>query len=304
MKYSLIIPHHNDFKRLERLLLTIPVSRSDIEVIVVDDCSPNQMALKELQIGWPMVHWLSTSKNVGAGAARNLGLASARGEYLVFADSDDEFLPKAFELFDTHMRDKDDLVYFLAEAVHEADYQPSNRADRMNNLCKAYLDMPSKKRLEQLAMGHVVPWAKIYSRQFISRNEVVFENTWVSNDVAFNVLGAVQAKQVRVVKEPVYKVFRRKGSLTSGENIDKLIARVRVLGRLNVRLRELDAPVRMHAGSYLFKAFWKGPKAFLKVLREVFLSGLLAPTLRQFSIRDFFCFCLRYMRDQKERKRL
>lgn len=39
IKYSIIIPHYNAPHLLERCLKSIPV-REDIQVIVVDDCSP------------------------------------------------------------------------------------------------------------------------------------------------------------------------------------------------------------------------------------------------------------------------
>ncbi|MAY25772.1 MAG: hypothetical protein CMK02_05680 [Polycyclovorans sp.] len=40
MRLSIIIPHFNDWTRLERLLRSVAVARDDVEVIVVDDCSP------------------------------------------------------------------------------------------------------------------------------------------------------------------------------------------------------------------------------------------------------------------------
>jgi len=94
--YSIIIPHYNDYSRLERLLKSIPINRNDIEVLVIDDCSPDKKLLTELKtrLSYKQIIWLSTRVNAGAGAARNIGLDNSHGQWLLFADSDDEFLAK------------------------------------------------------------------------------------------------------------------------------------------------------------------------------------------------------------------
>lgn len=303
IRYSVIIPHFDQATRLERLLRTLPVSRGDIEVIVVDDCSPDPLALQSLQRRWPIVRWLSTDQNSGAGAARNVGLYCAIGEYLVFADSDDEFLPGAFEVFDVNVGPEDELVYFFADAVQEVDGSASNRADRANELCRRYLERQSDATFERLALGHVVPWGKVYSRRFIERCDIAFDEIRVSNDVAFNVLAAVQARRVRVVPLPVYRVFRREGGLTTQEDTGSLTIRVRALARLNRRLESLSVPARMHAGSHIYRAFWKGPKVFLWIGREAAIGGLIWPIVKRLSLGEVLRFVWRFRQARRERDR-
>ena len=302
--YSVIIPHYNDYSRLERLLSSVPLHRKDVEVLVIDDMSPDQEALELIMSRWPAVNWLKTPKNAGAGAARNVGLGQARGERLVFADSDDEFLPGAFDVFDEQVGDDDDLVYFLAEAVQEVDGSPSNRADRYNDLCKAYLDDPSDSAREQLLLGHVVPWAKVYSRRFIVEKNILFEEVPISDDVAFNVLAAVQAKNVRVVLVPVYRIFRRAGSLMTNDSLSAMLEQLGVLSRLNRELAALGVPGRMHAGSYLYRALRKGPRAFVAAFRETLAGGLLGPTIRRLSYGEIAGFLRRTRQDRHERRRI
>ncbi|ADC72050.1 glycosyl transferase family 2 [Thioalkalivibrio sp. K90mix] len=302
--YSLIIPHFNDPVRLERLLCSVPVAREDVEVIVVDDCTPDQSALDTVRAHWPRVQWLSTPENGGAGIARNVGLDAARGRWLVFADSDDEFLPGAFETFDRVLRADDELVYFLAEAVQEVDGTPSSRAIRANELCRGYFDEPSKSNLERLRFGHVVPWAKVYSRRFVEERGLTFDETRVSNDVGFNVLASVQAGSVTVVPEKIYRVFRRADSLTADESLSSMLERIRVLSRLNRRLAALGTPGRMHAAGYLYRGLIKGPRAFVCVVRETLAGGLLWPTIRQLSPDEIREFLRRVKRDRREQRRI
>ena len=284
MQYSLIVPHHNDSERLVRLLRTIPLDRrQDIEVIVVDDCSPDQNALEAVRAAWPQVRWLSTPENAGAGVARNVGLDAAQGHWLVFADSDDEFLPGAFDTFDFVLRAGDDLVYFLAEAVREQGGGHSVRSERMNKLVSAYNSAPSEQSLQQLQLQHVVPWAKAYSRSFVEECQLRFDPVRLSNDTAFNVLAAVQAREVRAEAVQVYRVYDRAGSLTKDVSAKGLLARLEVLCKLNDRLRALGLRQRMHAASYIARAVQFGPGVMGKVLWLMLRHEMLGVTLKQLS---------------------
>lgn len=79
--YSFIIPHYNTPLLLLRCINSIPI-RKDIQIIIVDDCSPNteelRMVIKQVkQI--PYVEFYNTPQNGGAGLARNIGITHAIG---------------------------------------------------------------------------------------------------------------------------------------------------------------------------------------------------------------------------------
>jgi len=65
------------------------------EVVVVDDGSTDEVS--SVASRYDEVH-LIRQDNRGLAAARNMGLAEARGEYLVFLDSDDRLLGEALEV--------------------------------------------------------------------------------------------------------------------------------------------------------------------------------------------------------------
>lgn len=62
----------------------------DVEVIVVDDCSPEDMS--PIAAAFPGVHYMRLPENRGASGARNAGIKQARGKYVALLDDDDEFL--------------------------------------------------------------------------------------------------------------------------------------------------------------------------------------------------------------------
>jgi glycosyltransferase involved in cell wall biosynthesis len=69
-----------------------------IDVIVVDDASSPRFAaeIKALESQWSCVKTIRLTENQGPGAARNAGLSAARGDWVIFADSDDAVCLKAW----------------------------------------------------------------------------------------------------------------------------------------------------------------------------------------------------------------
>lgn len=88
IKYSFIIPVYNRPDELHELLSTFPIERTDeYEVIIVEDgsevsCEPITKEFEDLQLTY---HFQT---NTGPGPARNTGASLAKGEWLVFLDSD------------------------------------------------------------------------------------------------------------------------------------------------------------------------------------------------------------------------
>jgi len=69
----------------------------DIEVIVINDGSPDTSRLIEAIAPWRERLVYIEQENGGAGAARNAGIAVARGEHVAFLDADDRWLPHFLE---------------------------------------------------------------------------------------------------------------------------------------------------------------------------------------------------------------
>lgn len=91
---------------------------SNIELIVVNDGSvDNTGSVLQEYADQKLITYLKTSENVGACAARNLAIHSAKGEYITGLDDDDEFTPHRVEvLFNTF---KDSNYSCISSGVEE-----------------------------------------------------------------------------------------------------------------------------------------------------------------------------------------
>ena len=99
-KVSIVIPTHNRAMLLAETMASVRAQTySDWECIVVDDASQDQTAffLADLAKVDPRVISLRNNSNAGPSACRNTGIQTARGEYILFLDSDDLLAPFLLE---------------------------------------------------------------------------------------------------------------------------------------------------------------------------------------------------------------
>jgi glycosyltransferase involved in cell wall biosynthesis len=99
-QFSIVITSHNQANFIRDAVNSALGQRhAPTEIIVVDDASSDgsQAILEEYA---SRIRFIKLVKNVGAGGARNAGIEAARGEFLVFLDGDDVFLPWALEIYE------------------------------------------------------------------------------------------------------------------------------------------------------------------------------------------------------------
>lgn len=94
-RVSVVVPVYNRAELLGRAIRSVFAQTfSDFELIVVDDGSTDNLARALEQCRDPRRRLLRHDRNRGVAAARNSGVHDARGAYVAFLDSDDEWLPE------------------------------------------------------------------------------------------------------------------------------------------------------------------------------------------------------------------
>lgn len=97
---SVVIPTFNRRESLERALTSVfNQSVHPHEIIIVDDASTDETAtyLQAIDASPVPIKVLSHTENGGVSAARNTGIAAAKGDWIALLDSDDEWVPNKLE---------------------------------------------------------------------------------------------------------------------------------------------------------------------------------------------------------------
>ena len=206
---SVIIPVYNTEKYLRRCLDSVcSQTLKDIEVLAVDDGSTDGSAaiLAERAAGDLRIRVIA-QKNAGAGAARNVGIEAATGEYVGFVDSDDFVDCDFYEKLVSSCRD-----VVLGNLVEE-------RYDDQGNVIET-LNAPLYQTLRREALDYKVGFrgifpVAVYRRELINRNGIRFaEKRVVREDGFFPLLAGYCAQSLGTVDETFYHYRCRDGSAT------------------------------------------------------------------------------------------
>lgn len=262
IKLSIIIPYKDTPETLFELLQTIP-DCPEYEVVLVDDSSKNPFCVCGFQ-GKNIISYENSSGLKGAGAARNLGVSKARGKWLVFADSDDWFTENAFLVFERHIRNNADIIYFRPESRHHFIGAVASRHSDYANLVHEFLRYQS----DWIRYRFHSPWSKMIKRNLFIRNDIWFDNTYVANDIVCSLKLGLYAQRIEASSDSVYIVRQgRPNSLSAQRDERAFDIRLKNHFRYNALIYENKLGHRAMGGaSTLRKSLNIGYSKFLRVL--------------------------------------
>lgn len=208
---SVIIPIYNVEQYLEKCLESvINQTYKDLEIICVNDCSPDNSAeiLKKYAERDDRIILVNREKNGGLSAARNSGLEIATGEYIYFLDSDDwidlDYIKKMVETIENTNAD----IVYNANVVKEEEDKSSYVKDSVYKYNSFYENNDAiNKPLWSV-------WSHIYKRKLLVNYKIAFPEGYIYEDVFFQHVVKYYVKKIYAFWGSSYHYFVRKGSIT------------------------------------------------------------------------------------------
>ena len=231
IRLSVIIPVFGVEKYISRCLDSIysnNLPQDEYEVICVDDCSQDSSVhiIEQYQVTHPNLVLLHHSENKRQGGARNTGIRSAKGEYIIFVDADD-FIPH-YDLAGllAYMGDNElDLLLGAADIVSEGGFVKRwGNAPNEESPIMTGPDLFTCEYIHKVAFG--VVWLGIYRHELVERVKPFVEKV-PYEDADWTLQCAYLARRVQYKPVVIYHYFQNQHSTTHRLSIQSVIDRIR-----------------------------------------------------------------------------
>lgn len=161
VSFSAIIPVHNRAHLIDRTLASI--IDQEIEIIVVDDGSTDSIAECLAKYGDRIT--ILHQENKGPGAARNLGIAQATGDYIFFLDSDDLCFSWAINTFKNVILELNYPAFVAGTAISFSDQSELDQVKSKTLEIESFRDYySSSDQSLWLAVGTVAIKSKVLKK--------------------------------------------------------------------------------------------------------------------------------------------
>ena len=172
-RFSIIVPVFKVQGYLRECLDSVlGQSYPGFEVIAVDDRSPDGCGaiLDEYAARDERVRVLHLPENVGLGRARNAGLAQARGDYVLFLDSDDLYTPGLLAAVADRLKSAEDPDILVFDHIRTHWWGRGGPSDASALLAAAGQDVFDLRESPQYIHLFLVAWNKAYRRAFFQEH--------------------------------------------------------------------------------------------------------------------------------------
>lgn len=207
-KVSIITPVYNVKKYISECILSvINQTYSNIELILVDDCSTDnsiEIAQKLLtqnpkeRFSYKIIRH---NINKGVSVARNTAIKNATGDLIFCLDSDDRLeLTCIKELVDRYKQTKAEIVI----CGHHSDKMIENRGGHLNAPIDIIECTPLCIHANAELWYNVAPWCKLIEKKFLEDNKISFLEGIINEDVLWTFQLSINAHKIAFLNRDLY----------------------------------------------------------------------------------------------------
>lgn len=244
-KFSIIIPVYNVENYIKKCLDSVfSQSFKDYEVIVVNDgTKDNSMDIvKDYKVK------VINQKNQGLSAARNTGVKEAKGDYLLFLDSDDYYEKDLLKEINNSLKNNPDVVRFQIQDVKEDKVIKEYHEKEFNNL-------NGVEAFNELVKYHYVEnaWCYAIKRKYYEKENYCFSVGKIHEDFGLLPLVIIKSKIVNSIPYIGYNYVQREASIMSSKSYEKTKKKVEdFYSHYKYLISEID---KTDIDSKIFKSF-------------------------------------------------
>ena len=206
-RVSVVVPVHNTARYLPQCLDSIiHQTLREIEIICVDDGSEdNSYSVLSDYAALDGRITILQQECLGAGVARNAGLERARGEWVMFIDSDDFAEPDLLEsAYSSGVAASADIVLFSANSFNQNTKQVSYMPWSLNKSLIPTLPCKTEELYDKIfQISKPAPWTKLFRRSFVVNNGISFQQLHNTNDLFFSFLSLALSHKLSWVEKPL-----------------------------------------------------------------------------------------------------
>ena len=221
MLLSYIIPFYNGQDSILQCLdsiLSIDLSKSDYEIIVVDDCSPvsAKSTLTDYLAKYSNIQVVRHDVNKRQGGAKNTGIRLAKGQYIAFADQDDTIITQKSQTALKYAIDKQVDMLACHYTIQKENGQIVEHGISNGN----QQILSGKDFCEQYFVTgyNLAPWANLYRREFLLQVARPYEENVVMEDSDWIAWHWIHADKVGILNIPIYTWVMNPSSITHSQH--------------------------------------------------------------------------------------
>jgi len=252
IKVSIVVPVYNTADYLRRCLDScVNQTLQEIEIIVVNTCSPDPREseiMKEYELRYPnKVRCIWHNENVYLGGARNIGIRSARSEFIYCVDSDDYINSKLCEkMYNAAIAENADMVVCDTNRIEKKiiikNWKPNGKFNT-SDLCK---------RMKSIKTH--TAWLIMIKKSVLENNNLYFPELFGYEDFIIP-LWYLASKKIARVDEALHYYCIRDNSGVQSQKLQTYVSTIEIIKLIlsSDYFNNLDIALKNNYFLYLIK---------------------------------------------------
>ncbi len=217
IKFSIIIPVYNSEKYISDSLksaLSQSFPKKNFEIIIINDSSidKSKIIIQKFKKKYKNIKIINNRNNKKVSYCRNIGIKEAKGEYIIFLDSDDELKKNSLKKID-HIVNKSKPEVILCLEFKTNKFRILKKKIEKLDSVNSFLSYENKTRIYNPNC-----WNMVIEKKFLKNNKIYFKKIDIFEDQVFCTSVLFKVKKIKILPGTFYRYIQRPLSLSRNTN--------------------------------------------------------------------------------------